>query len=114
MMNARDYTIRQLSEGVTFEAVEKKLCESPYNLDGSTAAEMVRDSELLQAVVERSNNLINQAWGTMWQSIKAKAMLGSVPHCKLLIEFVQNGNKLNGGRLRIVFEDDEAADETSD
>ena len=96
--------IKMLAEGQTMPECRKTLSEDPHLVPIETVEKWLADAELLKEVIERSNDLIGQAWGTMWLNIKRNAMLGSVPHSKLLIEFVQNGKRLAVGKLSLIFD----------
>lgn len=97
--------INCLSDGMVIEEAKALFTSAPYLVPGDKFDQWIRDPELLKKVIDKSNDLIGQAWGTMWREIKNKAMLGSIQHAKLLIEFVQNGKKLADNRLRLIFED---------
>ena len=96
--------IRLLAEGKSVEECISALTSEPYLLSVDVIREWFSDPEILKQVVDLSNNIIEQAWGTMWSSIKKKAMLGSIQHSKLLIEFVTNGRKLADNKLRLIFD----------
>lgn len=97
--------IRLLADGQTVEQATEILKADPYLIPNSELEAWIRTPEILQAAIDRSSDLLGQAWGTMWHSIKQKAMLGSVQHSKLLIEFVSNGKKLGDNTLRLIFDD---------
>lgn len=96
--------IAWLGEGIPVEKCVETLTKEPHNVPMGDAEMWVRDPDLLQAGLERSNDLIIQCWGAMWRTIKEKAVLGSVQHSKMLIEFITNGKKLASNEMRLVFE----------
>jgi len=105
---AEEKFIDLLSDGYQISDARSVLCGPVYNLSGDQLEAMYRNSEVLQAIIERSNDKLGQAWGTMWQRIKEQAMLGSVSHSKLLIDFIQNKSAGNFGRLKISFDESPA------
>jgi hypothetical protein len=102
---AEEKFIDLLSDGFQLSDAVAVLCGCVYNLSGDQVQAMYRNAEILQAIVERSNDKLGQAWGTMWQRIKEQAMLGSVSHSKLLIDFIQNKSSGNFNRLKISFDE---------
>lgn len=92
-----------LAEGERLDKAVEILTADPHNVPKSEVENWARDVELLKRVIDRSNGLLGQAWGGMWRSIKDKAVLGSVPHCKMLIEFVQDKKGLPEDLLNLIF-----------
>lgn len=97
--------IRMLADGTTIDDCIQVMVSDPYLVDPKIIADWMRNADILKEVIRLSNDIIGQAWGTMWYSIKKKAMLGSVQHSKMLIEFVQNNNRLPDSRLQLIFDD---------
>lgn len=104
MEDSKQKFIRSLADGHDYQEIKEQLTAEPYLVPEGTLDEWYNDPEILKEVVTVSNEIIEQAWGAMWYSIKRKAMLGSIPHSKLLIEFVTNGRKLADNKLRLVFD----------
>lgn len=100
----QEMVIRLLADGMTLDECAEIMTSDPQLVPAETMYRWLRDVELLKAVIARTNDLIGQAWGTMWQAIKRNAMLGSTPHSKLLIEYVQNGKRLPDQTLRLIFD----------
>lgn len=94
---------RLLAEGERLDQVVEIMLAEPHNVPQGELDTWSRDAELLKRVIERSNDLIGQAWGGMWRTIKEKAILGSPPHCKMLIEFVQESKRLPERELMLRF-----------
>ena len=97
--------IQLLADGHTPEQCVEILKQEPYLIQENLIKESLRDPVLLAKAIEKSNDIISQAWGTMWKNIKLKASLGSVQHSKLLIEFIQNKNRLPDNKLHILFDE---------
>ena len=106
-----DLLVSLLADGRTVEECTEKLCGDPHLVDRDLVGTWLRDPDLLQRAIDRSNDLIGQAWGTMWLNVKAKAMLGSIQHARLLIEFIQNNNRLSDNTLKILFDKAVAGEE---
>lgn len=97
--------VELLADGLTVEECVKELTCEPWLIPVEEVNAWLKDAELLQRAIDRSNDLIGQAWGTMWKSIKRSAMLGSIQHSKLLIEYLSNDRRLGDKTLKVIFDD---------
>jgi hypothetical protein len=100
----QELLISLLADGLTIDQCIDSLSRPPHLVDKAIVEDWLRDPELLKRAIKKSNDIIGQAWGTMWYSIKKQAMLGSIQHSKLLIDFITNNNRLPDNTLKLIFD----------
>lgn len=102
--SGKELFARLLASGEHMDRCKEILMGDPYNVPLMDVEGWCCDAVLLKGVIDRSNELLGQAWGGMWRKIKEMALLGSVQHCKMLIEFVQDKKGLPDEMLKVIFE----------